>query len=91
MHTKHSSSTHHVQPFSLFSIWLARGEMRSVDAVRHGVAGGVDDVGQDARSDSCAMVGDGGGKGRGVCQGGGVAVGGRGGGGVGQGSCERSA
>ena len=40
--------------------------MRSVDAVRHGVAGGVDDVGQDARSDSCALVGDGGGNGGGV-------------------------
>ena len=64
--------------------------MRSVDAVRHGIAGVVDDVGQDARSDSCALVGDGGGKGCGICQGGGVGESGLGGGGNGQGSCKRS-
>ena len=64
--------------------------MGSVDAVRHGVAGSVDDVGQDARSDSCTLVGDGGGKGCGVCQGGGVRERGCGGLGKGQGSGKRS-
>jgi len=65
--------------------------MGSVDAVRHGVAGGVDDVGQDARSNSCTGVSDGGGKGCGVCHGGVVRVSDCGGGGNGQGCSKRSA
>ena len=65
--------------------------MPSVDAVRHGVSGCVDDVGQDSSSDSCAVVGDGSGKGCGVCQGGGVGDSGRGGVGDGQGGCDATA
>ena len=46
--------------------------MQLVNAVRHGMSGCVDNVGEDAWSESGTLVGDGGGEGSGICHGGSV-------------------